>query len=86
MPQTGAGQFPHPGEVPMTLSIITSDGDMLDAICKRRYGRESVVPLVLDANPHLAKQPATLPAGLVVVLPDVPETPEVDPPEIRLWG
>ena len=70
----------------MAVSIITSDGDMLDAICKRRYGRESVVPLVLDANPHLAKQPVVLPAGLEVVLPDLPETPKTNPPEIRLWG
>jgi phage tail protein X len=70
----------------MTASIITSDGDMLDAVCKRRYGRESVVPLVLEANPHLAKQPAILTAGLKVILPDLPETPEANPPEIRLWG
>jgi len=66
--------------------VITSDGDMLDAICKRHYGRESQVPLVLEANPHLAKQPAVLPAGLEIVLPDVHEVPETNPPEIRLWG
>jgi phage tail protein X len=47
----------------MTVSIISRDGDMLDAICKRHYGRESLVPLVLRANPQLAKQPAILPAG-----------------------
>jgi len=68
------------------IRVITGDGDMLDAICKRRYGRESIVPLVLSANPHLAKQPAVLPAGLEIVLPDVPEMPAMNPPEIRLWG
>lgn len=67
-------------------SVITRDGDMLDAVCKRHYGRESAVPLVLSANPHLAGQPAILPAGLEIILPDIPETPEADPPEIRLWG
>jgi phage tail protein X len=70
----------------MTATIITKDGDMLDAVCKRRYGRESIVPFVLKANPHLAKQPAVLPAGLEIALPDAPETPEANPPEIRLWG
>jgi phage tail protein X len=70
----------------MIVSIISSDGDLLDAICKRHYGRETLVPFVLAANPHLAKQPTILPAGLEITLPDVEATPDKNPPEIRLWG
>ncbi len=59
---------------------------MLDAICRQHYGRESYVPVVLEANPHLAKLPALLPAGVTVVLPDAKEAPAESTPEIRLWG
>ncbi len=67
-------------------TVISRDGDMLDAICARYYGREAYVTALLAANKHLASMPAILPAGLVIALPDLPDTLESDPIEIRLWG
>jgi phage tail protein X len=63
----------------------TKDGEMLDAICYRYYGRSSgVVELVLAANQNLSRQAEQLPAGLVITLPDLPsQTNDVTP--IRLW-
>jgi phage tail protein X len=69
----------------MKATIITRDNDMLDAICKRHYGRESLVPAVLEANPHLAKLPALLPAGVEIILPEISDTPS-SLPEIRIWN
>lgn len=68
----------------MSREIVTKDGDMLDALCWRHYGREDVVPAVLEANPALAARPPMLPAGLRVTLPDLPDPAEKK--EIRLWG
>ncbi|MCY4121305.1 MAG: tail protein X, partial [Acidobacteria bacterium] len=31
-------------------AYLTAEGDVLDEICWRRYGREDAVPAVLDAN------------------------------------
>lgn len=63
----------------------TKEGDMLDAICYRYYGRSSgVVELVLIANQNLSRQPEQLPSGLVITLPDLPvQTNDITP--IRLW-
>ncbi len=36
------------------IQYRTRDGDLLDDICKRCYGRESAVTDVLEANPGLA--------------------------------
>lgn len=70
--------------MPGSSTYITKDGDMLDWICWRHYGRSGgTTETVLEANPHLAFEPARLSSGLVVVLP------EIDPPvvtgRIRLW-
>lgn len=68
----------------MGREIITKDGDMLDALCRAYYGREDLVPEVLEANPGLAAKAAVLEAGLRVLLPDLPEPAEKR--EIRLWA
>lgn len=62
---------------------ITSDNDMLDAICWRQYGREDVVPVVLESNPHLAGLSPMLTAGIKILLPDIPEPRNT--PILRLW-
>lgn len=63
----------------------TKDGDMLDAICYRYYGRSSgVVELVLEANQNLSRQAEQLPSGLMITLPDLPvQTNDITP--LRLW-
>lgn len=53
----------------------TRDGERLDLICYRWYGTLSgrVVERAIDATPSLARHdPASLPAGVVITLPDAP--------------
>ncbi len=63
----------------------TSEGDVIDAVCRRFYGREAgAVEAVLEANPGLAELGPVLPAGTLVELPDLPrplETIET----VKLW-
>ncbi len=70
----------------MTATYRTRQGDMLDEICWRHYGRQSgAVEAVLAANPGLADLGPVLPVDVAVVLPDlVVVAPAVQP--IRLWG
>ncbi|MDR2676388.1 MAG: tail protein X [Opitutaceae bacterium] len=61
----------------------TTDGDMLDEICRLYYGRTAgVTEIVLAANPHILALPLRLPAGVHIPLP------QVSPPPLRprrLW-
>lgn len=68
----------------MSRHIVTKDGDMLDALCWTHYGRADVIPHVLAANPNISQQPAVLPAGLTIFLPDLPAPAEEQ--IIRLWS
>lgn len=52
-------------------TYLTREGDVLDALCWRYYGREDVVTKVLDTNPGLAEQGPVLVAGIYIRLPDV---------------
>ena len=63
---------------------LTRDGDVLDDLVWRHYGRSDVIAAVLAANPHLAQLPPVLEAGLVIDLPDLPLP--VEAPVIRLWS
>lgn len=63
----------------------TKDGDTLDWICWKHYSQQSgAVERVLEANPLLADQPVSLPAGLILVLPDLP-APEAEE-VVRFWS
>ena len=57
-----------------------TQGDTLDAICWRHYGRTAgVTERVLEANPGLADLGPIIPIGTLVNLPPLPassETPE----------
>lgn len=69
---------------PIFKRVITRDGDVLDDLVWRHYGRSDVLTAVLEANPQLAQLPPVLVAGLVVELPDLPLS--VEAPVIRLWS
>ena len=69
---------------PIAAAYVTGDGDVLDEICWRRYGREDAVPAVLAANPGLADAAPILPPGSVLILPDLSAAaPRM--PAARLW-
>jgi phage tail protein X len=58
---------------------------LLDLICWRHYGfHVGTAEAVLAANYGLSEQPAVLPTGLTIVLPDLPR-PRATPPAVRLW-
>jgi len=67
------------------MTYRTVDGDMIDAVCRRFYGRGAgAVEAVLEANPGLADLGPVLPPGTVIQLPDLPrplETIET----VKLW-
>lgn len=69
----------------MSRQITTRDGDMIDQIALKAYGRTAgATEAVLAANPHLAGHPSRLPAGLIVTLPEI-VTAAVRP-TVRLWS
>ena len=52
-------------------SLRAQQGDTVDAICWRHYGRTAgVVEQVLDANPGLADLGPVIPHGTLVQLPE----------------
>ena len=54
-------------------SLRALQGDTVDAICWRHYGRTAgVVEAVLEANPGLADLGSILPDGQLVNLPETP--------------
>jgi|GEM_PF-720833 len=64
------------------------EGEMLDALVWRHYGRLDVLPLVLEANRQLARLPVTqmlrLPAGTAVLMPALNDQPVL--PLVRIWS
>ncbi|MNI96430.1 Phage Tail Protein X [compost metagenome] len=66
-------------------AVIANQGDTVDAICWRHYGRTAgVTEAVLDANPGLADLGATLPHGTLVQLPEV--APQAEQRQmVNLW-
>lgn len=65
-------------------SYTTVDGDMLDAICFKTYGREGMVSQVLEANPKLAALGPVFQAGVVIALPEDAQPAKVA--VLRLWN
>lgn len=68
--------------------LSTPEGEMLDALVWRHYGRLDVLPLVIEANRQLARLPVAqmlrLPAGTPVVLPALKDQPVL--PLVRIWS
>lgn len=54
------------------MNVIAQQGDTLDALCLRHYGRTGgIVEAALAANPGLAELGPILPHGTSVSLPEV---------------
>ncbi|MEL7940962.1 tail protein X [Pseudomonas delhiensis] len=67
----------------MAKTCRTSDGDLLDTLCYQVYGHlNGTVEAVLEANPGLADRPQPLPAGVQILMPDLPAA--VDE-QVLLW-
>ncbi|MEI7073291.1 tail protein X [Pectobacterium quasiaquaticum] len=66
------------------MNVIAQQGDTLDALCYRHYGRtQGAVEAVLVANPGLAEFGAILPHGTAVTLPDIAAAPVRE--SVQLW-
>lgn len=67
------------------MQIPARQGDTIDAICHRHYGRTAgTVEAVLDANPGIAALGPILPMGTTINLPDVPP-PTTARQTVQLW-
>lgn len=67
----------------MALIVKTIGGEMLDAIAHKHYkGLAGATEALLEANVGLSRLGPVLPAGIEIVLP---ELPEVKPEVIKLW-
>lgn len=65
------------------ITYRTIGGEILDGITHKHYrGKQGAAEAVLAANAGLARIGPVLPAGIDIVLPDLPET---KPQEINLW-
>lgn len=66
------------------MNVIAQQGDTLDALCYRHYGRTAgVVEAVLLANPGLAEVGIILPHGTRIVLPVIDTAPASE--TVQLW-
>ena len=66
-------------------TVIANQGDTVDALCWRYYGRTAgVTEAVLDANPGLADLGPVIPHGTAVTLPDA--APQAEQRQVvNLW-
>ncbi|HBN7642444.1 tail protein X [Pseudomonas aeruginosa] len=66
-------------------TVIANQGDTVDAICWRYYGRTAgVTEAVLDSNPGLADLGPVIPHGTAVTLPDA--APQAEQRQVvNLW-
>ena len=69
----------------MATTVYATQGDTVDAICWRIYGRTAgVTEAVLEANPGLSDFGSILPHGTQVAIPDAPpQAPELQ--MVNLW-
>lgn len=66
------------------MKIYALQGDTLDLICNRYYGRtEGVFETVLAANPGLAALGVVPPHGTTIELPEVSTAPVTE--SVNLW-
>ncbi len=67
------------------MIYLSKEGETLDYICWRYYGKTyGVFEKVLNANPHLWEEDVILQANVEITLPDIEESSE-DSSRIKLW-
>ncbi len=65
---------------------VTKQNEMLDMIAWQHYGYHGgTVEAILEANRDLSAMPCVLPAGLSILLPELPAAVERRPNVVRLW-
>lgn len=68
------------------LTVRAAQGDTLDAICYRMYGRTAgVTEAALEANTGLADRGPVLPLGTVVTLPEPADAVQPTAQQVQLW-
>ncbi len=66
------------------MQIRSIQGDTVDRICQRVYGRTAgVTEQVLIANQGLADLGPILPMGTLITLPE--QAPQAESPMLQLW-
>ncbi|WP_449545888.1 tail protein X [Lelliottia amnigena] len=66
------------------MKVYAMQGDTLDAICARYYGRTGgVVEAVLQVNPGLSELGVILPHGTAIELPETDSAPKTE--TVNLW-
>lgn len=67
------------------MEIVSKEGDMVDELALRAYGRRdgTTTALVLAANPALCQYPVRLPAGVRITIPDRPVS--MTDRRVKLW-
>ena len=67
------------------ITYVTKDGDVLDAICWKYYGKTSgILEKVLEANHHLSELGMIFSAGVKISLPDLTQEEETE--SVKLWS
>ncbi|MET1080318.1 MAG: tail protein X [Pseudomonas sp.] len=68
------------------MQVRAQQGDTLDLICWRYFGRTlGLVEQVLASNPQLAGKGPVLPHGQLVILPDQVPPAAVTQQQVQLW-
>jgi len=69
------------------LTVRANQGETLDAICYRVFGRTAgVTEAALEANTGLADLGPVLPAGTVVTLPEPANAVQPVIDQVQLWN
>lgn len=67
------------------ITYRTKQGDVLDLICFRHYGKSSgAVELVLNENRKLPEHGSIIAEGTLITLPDLPSL-EDETKQVELW-
>ena len=71
----------------MAATYRTKEGDTIDYIAYQYYGHTNnlVVEKILEENQQLAEQPAVLPQGIMIILPDEQGTAVITTNKVKLW-